>query len=186
MLGEIRCKRRILILGPPGAGKSYFSQKLGELLGLEVIHLDALFWRPGRVPTPEPEWREAVAALVQHDAWVMDGTYENTLDLRIPAADAVFLIDKSRTSCLWRIVRRKAIQFGTHRPDAPHGHGGGIDWQLIKYIWCFKSASRSAVIEHMHEHGADCLFVTFKGISGCSALLQALAEARPNERLVPE
>ena len=173
----MRGLRRILVLGSPGAGKSYFANRLAAMLELDVIHLDALFWRPGRIPTPVEEWRATVSSLVRRDAWVMDGTYEQSLDIRVPAADAVFLIDKSKASCLWRIVRRKAVQYGTVRPDAPHGHGGGLDWQLIKYIWKFPTASRPLIVEKVKELGRDPLFLTFNGIRGCSEFTQALAES---------
>ena len=37
----------------------------------------------------------------------MYGTYESTLSLRIPAADALIVIEQSRLTCLWRIIERK-------------------------------------------------------------------------------
>lgn len=36
--------KRILVIGPGGAGKSTFAKRLGEILELKVIHLDSLFW----------------------------------------------------------------------------------------------------------------------------------------------
>ncbi len=171
--------RRILVIGSPGSGKSYLSQRLGERLGLEIFHLDAIFWRPGRLPTPPEEWRETVASLVRHEAWVMDGTYEMTLDLRIPAADAVLLIDKSRTTCMWRVFRRKAINLRGHGPDAPHGHGGGFDWQLLKYVWQFPTASRPFIVDAVRKHGPDKLFLAFQGMSSVSEFLVEF-DARTN------
>ena len=47
--------RRIAIIGAGGAGKSTLARQLGEVLGIEVIHLDALFWKPGWVDTPRDE-----------------------------------------------------------------------------------------------------------------------------------
>lgn len=37
-----------MILGRGGAGKSALARKLGEVTGLPVVELDALFWQPGR------------------------------------------------------------------------------------------------------------------------------------------
>lgn len=38
--------KRISIIGSSGAGKSTFARRLGEITGLEVIHLDKIYWQP--------------------------------------------------------------------------------------------------------------------------------------------
>ena len=48
--------RRILVIGCCGAGKSVFSRKLGEKLGLPVVPLDRLFWLPGWRERPREEF----------------------------------------------------------------------------------------------------------------------------------
>ena len=42
-------------------------------------------------------------------SWVMDGTYEASLDLRLPAAEAIVYIQSSRWTCLWRVVTRRLL-----------------------------------------------------------------------------
>ncbi len=39
--------RRVVILGPGGAGKSTLADELGRRKGLSVVHLDEHFWHPG-------------------------------------------------------------------------------------------------------------------------------------------
>src|SRR2546423_6449869 len=48
--------RRVLVVGSAGAGKTTFATRLGQALGLPVIHLDSEYWRPGWQQTPEDEW----------------------------------------------------------------------------------------------------------------------------------
>ena len=85
---ELVCgAERILVVGPSGSGKTRLSLRLGELLSLPVVHLDAHRWRPGWVALSDRDWRPVVAELTRAPAWIMDGTYESTLDLRIPAAE---------------------------------------------------------------------------------------------------
>lgn len=48
---------RVAIVGSGGAGKTTFARRLGERLGLPVIHLDEHYRRPGWVATPSREWR---------------------------------------------------------------------------------------------------------------------------------
>jgi adenylate kinase family enzyme len=80
--------KRVLVIGCGGAGKSTFAARLGTKVGLPVVHLDALYWRPGWQKTPEAEWQEVVEGLVRREAWVMDGNYGGTMDLRVTACGA--------------------------------------------------------------------------------------------------
>jgi adenylate kinase family enzyme len=78
-----------MVIGNAGAGKSTFARRLGGRLALPVIHLDSHFWHTDW-QTPEPRaWRQQVAALAASPAWVMDGNYINTFDIRMPRADGL-------------------------------------------------------------------------------------------------
>ena len=46
---DVRMKR-VAIIGPGGSGKSALARQLGDMLGLEIIHLDALGNRAGSRP----------------------------------------------------------------------------------------------------------------------------------------
>jgi hypothetical protein len=66
---------RIAIVGPAGSGKSTLACQLGEALDVLVIHLDALFLRPGWRAPPREEWRAQIGALVHGEHWILDGNY---------------------------------------------------------------------------------------------------------------
>lgn len=145
--------RRILVLGPSGSGKTHFSIRLGRVLNIEVIHLDAHFWRSGWIPTAEEEWRLVVGELLRRPAWVMDGTYENTLDQRIAAADAVIVIDRPRVACLWGVFKRCVLHRYRQRTDAPSGQP--IERTFLKYVWQYKSVTQPLVSERIRQHGPN-------------------------------
>jgi adenylate kinase family enzyme len=146
----LRSSRRILVLGPSGSGKTYLSCHLGKQLDLPVIHLDARFWRPGWISTPQPEWRELVERLIRAECWIMDGTYESTLEIRLPAADAVIVIDRSRWLCLWDVVRRTVACRNKTRPDAPPGQR--LDRPFLSYIWQYRGKTRPLVNTLIDRH----------------------------------
>jgi adenylate kinase family enzyme len=56
--------KKILIIGSGGAGKSTLARELGNILGLEVIHLDTCYLNSGWVETPKAEWQSIVQELV--------------------------------------------------------------------------------------------------------------------------
>ncbi|MFI7214593.1 hypothetical protein [Micromonospora maritima] len=114
--------RRILVVGSSGAGKSTLAGELARRLDLPLIHLDRHYWRPGWTAPDPVEFRAEVAALAARPAWVMDGNYAGTLDLRLPRADALVLCDPSRVRCLTRVLRRRWLHRampGAAGPDRP-------------------------------------------------------------------
>src|SRR6266436_5243884 len=98
--------KRVLIIGSGGAGKSTFARRLNNILNLGLIHLDTLYWNPGWVETPKPEWRAIVEGLLGKDSWIIDGNYSGTLDIRIAACDTIIFLDIGRATCAWRILKR--------------------------------------------------------------------------------
>ncbi|MCA9138726.1 MAG: hypothetical protein KDB00_18270 [Planctomycetales bacterium] len=153
LIQQIASAKRILVLGSSGSGKTTLSIQLARILGLNMIHLDAHFWNPGWVPTSQPDWRAKVATLIEVENWVMDGTYESTLDLRIPAADALVILDRSRWGCLWRIVKRKCTIDDDHRPDAPAGQA--IDRAFLSYVWRYPQKTRPFVSQCIRQYGPE-------------------------------
>ncbi len=98
--------KRILILGSVGCGKSTLANKLNEKLKLPLFCLDKYFWKPNWQATENEEWRKKVEQLSQSEQWIMDGNFLNTLDIRLPRADAVIFIDCNRFICLYRFFKR--------------------------------------------------------------------------------
>src|SRR5262245_41774986 len=108
--------QRILILGPSGSGNSALARMMGEWLLRPVVHLDALYWNPGWVPTEKSQFREKVAKAAAGDMWVMDGNYSAYLDLRLPRAEAIIWLDLPRyiyfPRSLWRLIRNYGRERG--------------------------------------------------------------------------
>ena len=147
--------RRILVIGSGGAGKSTLSRQLGERLGLPVVHLDALYWRPGWTTMPEDEFDRELARLLAANAWVLDGNYSRTLDLRIPAADTIIFLDLPRLVCLWRIVKRRIRFHGRSRPDMPVECPEQISWEFVDWVWNYPRRQRPRLLERLRSVAAD-------------------------------
>jgi adenylate kinase family enzyme len=85
--------QRIAIIGSAGTGKSTLARRLGELTGLNVIHLDALYWRPGWVAPPDEEWDTIVEEIASQENGITDGNYGRTMEPRLERADTVVFLD---------------------------------------------------------------------------------------------
>jgi adenylate kinase family enzyme len=144
--------RRVMLIGSGGAGKSTLAVRLGARLGLPVVHLDARHWHPGWVPTPDAEWRREVAALAAGPAWIMDGNYGGTLDLRLAAADTVVFLDLPRRVCLWRVLTRTARHVGRSRADMGAGCPERLDrayLEFLRWVWSYPAARRPGVLRRL-------------------------------------
>lgn len=146
--------QRVLVVGSGGAGKSTLARELGRQAGLPVVHLDRHYWRPGWVATPVQEWRAIVAGLVAKPAWVMDGNYGGTLDLRIPAAELIVFLDLPRRVTMSRAVRRWARWSGRTRPDMASECPEKIDMEFLRWLWNYPRDSRVRLLRALDAHGA--------------------------------
>lgn len=152
-LASIRRSRRILVLGSSGAGKSHLSVRLAEILGIEVVHLDD-HRRPsdGR-PCDDREWHEIVKQLAARESWIMDGTYERSLYLRIPRADAIILLECPPELCLERVVRRDAAGAKALRDDRSSESPHAVDPNHVQYIADYASVTRPRVLADIERYG---------------------------------
>jgi len=144
--------RRVLVIGISGAGKSTLSHALALKTGLPLIHLDSEFWQPGWKITPSPQWRAKVGELVERDAWIMDGNYGGTLDLRLPRADTVVWFDYPTRVCLRRAIWRVLSSYGQVRPDLAPGCPERLDLEFLRYIWDFNAKSRPQILSPLRHH----------------------------------
>lgn len=149
--GPLEGRRRVVVVGCGGAGKSTFSKRLGELLGVPVVHLDSFFWKPGWTETPKEEWEARVADLVRLDAWVMDGNYGGTMEMRLAASDAVVFLDLPRFLCLRRVLERRLRFAGKPRPDMAPGCPERLDLEFLKYVWNYPKTRRPGVLARLED-----------------------------------
>jgi adenylate kinase family enzyme len=138
--------RKVLVLGSGGAGKSTLANQLGELLNIEVLHLDKFYWHAGWIETPKAEWLKTVEELLWRDAWIMDGNYSGTLDLRFAACDTVIFLDMPRTLCLWRILKRAVMYRKKSRPDMAEGCPERLPCEFILWVWNYPQRTRPKVL----------------------------------------
>ena len=137
--------KKILVIGSGGAGKSTFSRRLGEKIGIEVFHLDKLYWRAGWVEPLKDEWQKTVETLLKQSEWIMDGNFGGTMEMRLAACDTAIFLDLPRTVCLYRILKRWLTYRNTNRPDMTMGCNEKIDWVFLKWIWDYPKKNKPTV-----------------------------------------
>lgn len=172
--------QKIIVIGSGGAGKSTLAVRLGECLGLPVVHLDALYWQPGWAATPKPEWQEKVTKLVKADTWVMDGNFSGTMDIRLAACDTVIFLDVPRIVCVWRALNRWVKYWRRTRPDMGAGCPEKVDWDYLRWIWTYSVIRKPNILAMLeHVRNTKCVLI-FRSLKEIDAFIERLeAQSHP-------
>jgi adenylate kinase family enzyme len=143
--------KKVMILGCCGAGKSTLARQLHQKIGLPLIHLDKEYWHPNWVETDAETWQKKVQELAKNTAWIMDGNYGGTVDIRLQAADTIIYLDHSRWLCLYRVLKRIVLNYGQSRPDINEDCKERFDWEFIKYVYHFYDVKRPKTLAQISK-----------------------------------
>lgn len=169
--------QRIVILGNGGSGKSTLARRLGEWLGLPVVHLDVLFWEPGWKKPDNDAFRARLSAAIAGDDWVTDGNYvSRSFDLRLPRADLVIWMDTPRLVCFGRVLVRTAL--ARPRADLAAGCSERV-WdaetlEFFRYTWDFDRKSRPRIEAAQSAMAPDAPAVRLRTRRDIDAFIAAL------------
>ena len=106
--------KKIVVIGCPGAGKSTFSRKLHNATGIELFHLDSVYWNSDCTHISHEELIERQREIFKKDSFIIDGNFKSTLELRIKQAEVVFWFDLPTEICIQGAQNRKG-----NRPEMP-------------------------------------------------------------------
>lgn len=107
--------KKFIILGCPGSGKSAFAAELAAITGIEVFHLDNIWWQEDRSHISRKDFDRRLAEIMEKDRWIIDGDYSRTYETRIRNCDTVVFLDYETDICLEGISKR----IGQKREDIP-------------------------------------------------------------------
>ena len=166
--------RKVLVIGPGGAGKSTFARRLGQLLNIEVKHLDSFYWRAGWTKPSEEDWLQKVTELTSADAWIIDGNFGGTLEFRLKHCDTIIFLDMPRLLCIWRITKRRLLYRNRSRPDMAEGCNEKLDLEFLDWVWSYSRRSRPRVVKLLNEHYGSKQVVWLRSNAEVNRFLQDL------------
>ena len=134
--------KRIAIVGCSGGGKSTLARALGPALGLPVVHIDTVFWKPGWTEPDRDMFRAAMDAALSGDQWVCDGNFTSVADITLARADTIVWVDQAIALCLRRAIWRGVTGFGRTRADLAPGCPEKIDFAFYHYILTWNRSAR--------------------------------------------
>ena len=148
--------KKVIVIGCPGAGKTTFAEKLQKSTGLPLYYLDAIWHKPDRTHIPRPVFDSRLAEIMGEGAWIIDGNYSRTLEVRIQHCDTVFFFDLSTEDCLWGATER----LGKGRYDMPW-IDTELDPRLKEEIEGFSKNVRPKIMELLDRYSNGRQIVIF-------------------------
>jgi adenylate kinase family enzyme len=171
--------QRILVMGSSGSGKSTFARRLSGITGLPIVSLDALFWKPGWMPSDAAEFETRVTEAVRQPRWIMDGNFTSSGagDFRCSVADAVVWFDLPRRTCMTGIILRIATSYGRVRPEMAPGCPEKIDVEFFRYVWTYRRLQRPKLQRYFEGLRPDQALIRFTHRAQADQYLTHLAPA---------
>ncbi len=146
---------RIMIIGFSGSGKSTLAEKLGEILKIAPVHMDALFWLPGWRENSRENMRRELKPTVDSERWIIDGNYSKVLwEERLERADTVIFLDVNRFTCFKNAFLRSLRFKGCTRPDMGEGCTEKFDFEFARWIIIDGRRQRKDRLSVVHEAAA--------------------------------
>ena len=139
--------KRAVVIGCPGSGTSVFSRKLTEITGLPLVHLDNLYWRDDATTLDREAFLSKLCLVLEEEAWIIDGNYLSTMEMRISHADTVFFFDLPSETCIDGIRER----VGKKRDDIPWIEQG-IDEEFLHFVENFNTQTRPKIIDILSQN----------------------------------
>ena len=162
--------KKVMVVGCPGSGKSTFSRLLHQVTGLPLYHLDLLNWNDDRTTVPKEVFLERVQEVIQQEAWIIDGNYGSTMELRMQGCDTVFFLDYPVETCLEGIRTRR----GKPRSDLPWVEPENEpDEELLQFVRAYPTEGRAAVLALLRQYPHKKV-VVFRSREEAALYLQTL------------
>lgn len=139
--------KKVIVIGCPGSGKSVFSRALHAITGLPLYHLDMINWHEDKTTLSREELIAKINAIGATDAWIMDGNYGGTMELRMALCDTIIFLDYPTEVCLAGIMARR----GTQRPDLPWPDAEELEEDFVDSVKNYNTHNRSTVLERIRK-----------------------------------
>ncbi len=165
--------KRVMIIGSPGSGKSTLSFKLKEKLNIDIIHLDKLFWRDNWTNVSKDEFKMLLEREIQKETWIVEGSYKDTIPLRLKRADTVIFLDFPTITCILGVLQRILKYRGKTRPEMSANCPERFDLEFTKYVLNFRKNTRENTYRLLNKY-KNLQIIILKNRKEVQAFLESL------------
>lgn len=149
---------KISIIGGPGTGKSTLARNLGKELNLPVCHIDSIHHLENWKVRNKAERDSIILEKISQPKWIMDGTYRDTLKIRLEKSDFIIFLDYSTISKIKGILSRYLKNRGIEKPDIP-GCKEKISFKFFWFTVKWNYTKRSFILQNIKNVDKNKLLI---------------------------
>jgi len=163
---------KIVVLGVSASGKSVFSRKLGEKMGLPVTYIDALMWKPGWQYIGDEETVRLINEASAKETWIIEGYIEKQARVDLfNKADTILYLDYPGWLSAWRYIKRVWKHKKNPRPELP----GSPDKFSFKFLKLVYTKGEVYKLERLFkEHDWNSKIIRFRSPKEADLFLKSL------------
>ncbi len=98
--------KKIIVIGSPGSGKTYFSNEIKKIWNGNIYHIDDIFWENRTEHLSYEVLEQKIDEIMREDKWLIDGTYITLLRKRVMSADCIIYFDLPSEICVDSVIKR--------------------------------------------------------------------------------
>lgn len=149
--------KKVIVIGSPGAGKSTFARKIRDKTGFPLFYLDMIWHKPDKTNITRENFDKELEKIFKKDAWISDGNYLRTLEMRLKMCDTVFFLDYPLEVCL----EGASSRIGTEREDLPWEETE-FDEEFRQYIVDFPKEQLPQMYELLEKYKQEKEWIIFR------------------------
>lgn len=149
--------KKVIVIGSPGAGKSTFARKIRDKTGFPLFYLDMIWHKPDKTNITRENFDKELEKIFKKDAWIIDGNYLRTLEMRLKMCDTVFFLDYPLEVCL----EGASSRIGTEREDLPWEETE-FDEEFRQYIVDFPKEQLPQMYELLEKYKQEKEWIIFR------------------------
>jgi adenylate kinase family enzyme len=123
---------KILVVGYSSSGKSTFSKRLSKHYGIDVLHIDTIFFGPNWIKRDPKEVEQEIYDFMYKKEWIIDGQYRHLATERYEQCDQLFLFDFNRFKCLYGAIKRRIKYHNQNRDSIAKGCKERLN---LSFLW---------------------------------------------------
>jgi len=162
--------QKVIVIGCPGSGKTTFAERLNEITGLPLYHLDAIWHKPDKTHISRENFDKSISEIFNTSEWIIDGNYNRTIEMRLMQCDTVFLFDLPTEIC----IQGASDRLGKERYDLPW-----IEKELTpsfkQSIEEFPHNSLPRIYQLLEKYGKDKQVIVFKSREAVDDFLKSIS-----------